>query len=182
MTFPLHRPRAVLLAIAVAGTAAWPALAAPGHDHTGHTHPAATAGHDHSQHGHSRILKIGTFWEAGVDVTDWRKPAKACPAHPQIVSNKAGSRCPITTALTIDRPTTVPKGAAKRLGLILLPATGHKHPLTDARIQVSWKGGKPAQLQHKDGYYWFDLPASAAGPLTLAVSQGGHTQQATVTP
>jgi hypothetical protein len=178
MTSRFLTPRTAALAVAVAMATSLSAVAGPGHDHHGHDHGAAQGGHDHSQHHHSSVLKIGSLWEAGLDVTDWSKPAKACPAHPQIVSNEAGSNCPITTALKIDRPTTAPKGAAKRVGLVLLPAKGHKHLLTDARIHVTGTGIKRLALSQKDGYYWVDLPASAKGPLTLEVQQGGKTQQA----
>ncbi|MBC7541211.1 MAG: hypothetical protein H7338_00620 [Candidatus Sericytochromatia bacterium] len=169
-------PWTAVLAVAVAITAGLNASAdPPGHDH--HAQPAAPAGHDHGQHGHSRILKLGTVWEAGLDITDWHQSARACPAHPQIVSNRVGSHCPITTTLMIDRPTTVPQGAAKRIGLVLLPASGHKHPIADAQIQVTGPGTYRLGLKQKDGYYWADLPAAVKGPLTLLVQQGGKSQQ-----
>jgi hypothetical protein len=170
-----HHPlNATLLAIALATAVGLAARADAGHDHA---HPAAATGHDHSQHSHSQVQKIGTRWEAGIDLTDWKKPARACPAHPQIVSNRIGSNCPITSALTIDRPTAAPRGAAARLGMVLLPASGQRQPLTDARIRLYGAGKAPLALHQKDGYYWVDLPSVPKGPLTLDVSQGGQSQR-----
>jgi hypothetical protein len=175
-TLTIRTGQTLLLAVVLATSTGLQALA----HGSEHDHGATTGGHDHSQHSHSRILKLGADWEAGLDMTDWSKPVRACPAHPQIISNRIGSNCPITSALRIDKPVAKPVHAGKRLGLVLLPAKGHKHPIGDARIQVRWSGQPAQALTQKDGYYWIDLPATARSPLTLEVQQGGKRQQVTV--
>lgn len=148
------------------------------HDHAGHAHGD---GHDHSQHHHDQVVKIGKVWEAGVDMIDWSKPAKACQVHPFIVSNHLDGNCPITAWAKFNQPTKKPAGVSHRLGLVLLPQAKPQHPVTDAQIVAKIHGGVSLKLQQQAGYYWVDLPAHAKhGSITLVVSKGKLSQSVTL--